>query len=97
MPEELGHVAHAESAHQIKPVDFNRTDADIQLFADFPICVPLGDEAKNFLLTDRQRENLSGFLFGISFVVSRTGFDFGHEQYARFGTASVDESSRKVP
>lgn len=72
LPEELGHVTHAESAHQIEPVDFNGTNADIQLFADFPIRVPLGNEAKNFLLTDSQRENFSGFFFRISFVLSRT-------------------------
>ena len=54
LPEKLGHVAHAESSHQIKPVDFNRTNADIQLFADFPIRVTLGHEAKNFLLTGSQ-------------------------------------------
>ena len=53
MPEELGHVSYAESSHQVKPVDFNRTDADIQLFAYFSICVTLGHEAKNFLLTGR--------------------------------------------
>ena len=32
---------------RLKPVDFNRTDADIQLFADFSIRVTLGHEAKN--------------------------------------------------
>ena len=71
MLEELGHVSHAESSHQVKPVDFNRPDADIQLFAYFSIRVTLGHEAKNFLLTGRQRENFSGFFFGIAFVLSR--------------------------
>ncbi len=54
LSEKLGHVSHAESSHQIKPVDFNRTDADIQLCADFSIRVPLGDEAKDFFLTGSQ-------------------------------------------
>ena len=72
LPEELGHVAHAEPAHQIKPVDFNRTDADIQLFADFPIRVSLGHEAKNFLLTGGQREHFSRFFSRTCLVVSRT-------------------------
>jgi len=50
----LGHVSHAESPHQIKPVDFNRTDADIQSFADLSMRVTLGDEAKDFFLTGSQ-------------------------------------------
>ena len=52
--EELGHVSRAEAAHQIKPVDFNGSDADIQLFSDFPIRVPLRHESKNFFLTSGQ-------------------------------------------
>lgn len=75
----MGHVSHAESSHEIKPVDFHRTDADIQLFADFSIRVTLGHEAKNFLLTDGQRENFSGFFFRIAFALSRSRFDFGHK------------------
>ena len=83
LSEELGHVSHAEAPHQIKPVDFNRPDADIELFADFPIRVPLGHEAQNFLLTGSQRENFSGFFFRIAFVLSRHGLDFGHQKPTR--------------
>ena len=60
LSKQLGHVSYAEPAHQIKPVDFNRADTDIQLFADFPVRVTLSHEAKNFFLTGRQRERLFG-------------------------------------
>ena len=83
MPEKLGHVSHAESSHQIKPVDFDRPDADVQLFADFPIRVTLGHEAKNFLLTGSQRENFACFFFRVDFALSRSRFDFGHKRLAR--------------
>ncbi len=53
--EKLGYISHLESAHQIKPVDFNGSDTNIQVFSNFPICVALGRKAKNFFLSSSER------------------------------------------
>jgi hypothetical protein len=51
LPKELRDIPHAEPAHQIKTVDLDRPDADLERIGDLPIGQPLCDETKDFTLT----------------------------------------------
>lgn len=50
LPKELGDIADLEPAHQVEAMYFNRTDADRQPLRNVAVGVPLGNQAKNFLL-----------------------------------------------
>ena len=54
MPEKLGDIAHAQASHEIEPMHFDRSDADVQVAGDFTVGHPLGHETKDFFLTRRE-------------------------------------------
>jgi hypothetical protein len=54
LPEKLRDIAHAQASHEIEPMHFDRSDADVQAASDFTIGHPLSHEAKDFLLTRRE-------------------------------------------
>ncbi len=53
LPQELGDVPNIQSAHQIEPMDFDRSDADVQGCGDLTIRVTQRDQSENLALTRR--------------------------------------------
>ncbi len=51
LTKELSHIAHFETAHQIKPMHLSRAHANLQMVRDFPIRQSFGNETQNFQLS----------------------------------------------
>jgi hypothetical protein len=58
LAKELGDISDAKTSHQIEPVNFHRSDANIKSFTNFSVGEPLGYKPKNFFLTGCERSSL---------------------------------------
>ena len=61
-PQQLGNVAHVQSPHQIKAVNFHRSHADLQHVRDFTIRVADRYQTKDVALSRCQQVEVDGLI-----------------------------------
>ena len=54
LTEKLRYISYPKTTHEVKTVDFNGPNADVQLLPNFPIRVALGYKPYNFFLASSE-------------------------------------------